>query len=75
LTIEVRAVIHFFDLLDMPDDDILALIKRRYGDGIVNLKTVQRWALKFCNGKQTLTMHPDEGHPDKAKITGSKNCD
>jgi hypothetical protein len=31
MTIEVRAVIHFFYLLDTPDEDILAQLESAYG--------------------------------------------
>jgi hypothetical protein len=69
MTIEVTAAIHFFDLLDTPDEDILARLKKAYGEGIVNLKTVRRWTSKFWNGKTHLDDEPRPSGPD-----GTKNC-
>jgi hypothetical protein len=43
----MRAVIHFFYLLDTPDEDILARLETAYGQDIVNSKTVRRWISKF----------------------------
>jgi hypothetical protein len=71
----VRAVIHFFDLLDTPDEDFLARIEDTYGEGIVNLETVQRWTSKFRNGKTNLDNEQRPGDPDKTKTTGNKNHD
>jgi hypothetical protein len=42
MTIGVRVVSYFFDLLDTSDEDILARLDRAYGEGIVNRKAVQR---------------------------------
>jgi hypothetical protein len=35
MTIEVRAVIPFFYLLDNPDEDILARLESAYGEGVI----------------------------------------
>jgi hypothetical protein len=43
MTIEARAVVHLFDLLDTPDDDTLARLESAYGNRIVNFETVERW--------------------------------
>jgi hypothetical protein len=50
-------MIHFFDLLDAPDGDILAWLEPAYGEDIINLKTVQSWTLKYRNGE----IYPDKG--------------
>jgi transposase len=63
MTIEVRAVIHFFYLLNTPDEDILAQLETAYGEGIVNLKTVQRWTSKFRDKKTDLDDQPRSGRP------------
>jgi hypothetical protein len=63
MAIEVRAGIHFFYLVETPDEDILARFESAYGEGIVNLKTVQRWTSKFCNGKTDLDDEPWPGRP------------
>jgi hypothetical protein len=55
MTIEMRAVIHFFYLLDAPDENVLARLGTVYGR-IVNLKTMPRWSSKFRNG----TTDPDD---------------
>jgi hypothetical protein len=59
----MRAVIHFLGLLDMPDEDILARLETAYGEGIVNLKVVQRWTSKFCNGQTDLDDERRAGQP------------
>jgi hypothetical protein len=56
-------VIHFFYLLDISDKYIRARLKSAYGEGIVNLKAVQRWTLKFRNGKAYLDDEPSPGRP------------
>jgi hypothetical protein len=43
MTIDVRALTHFFYLLDMSDEAIVARLENVSGDGIVNLKAVQGW--------------------------------
>jgi hypothetical protein len=63
MAIEVRMVIHFFYLLDTPDEDILARLDSAYGEGIVNLKTVQSWTPKFRNAKKDLDEDPSPGQP------------
>jgi hypothetical protein len=69
MTIKVRAVIHFFHRLDMPDEDILARLENAYGEGIANLKTVQHWTLKFRNGKTDIG---DEPRP--WRLRWNENC-
>jgi hypothetical protein len=64
MTIEGRAVIYFFYLLNMPDEDILARLECACGEGIVNLKTVRRWTSEFCNGKTNLD--------NESKLVGAK---
>jgi hypothetical protein len=69
MTVEVRAVTHFFYLLDTPDEDILAQLEIAYGKGITNLKTVQCWTAKFRNVKTDLD---DEPKPERPR--GNENC-
>jgi hypothetical protein len=38
MTIDVRAVICFFYLLDMPDEDIPARLKNSYKERVINQK-------------------------------------
>jgi hypothetical protein len=60
MTIEVRAVIHFFYLLDTPGEDILARLDSAYGEGVVKVKRLRHWTSKFCNGEKDLD---DEARP------------
>jgi hypothetical protein len=73
MTIEVRAMIHLFHLLDTPDEDILTRPASVYGEGIVNLKTVQRGPQHFAMGKQTLTMNRGQSNSQETEIPGNKN--
>jgi hypothetical protein len=57
MTIEVRAVIHFFYLLDMPGENVLARPESIYGEEIVNLKRYSVGPRNFATGKQILTMN------------------
>jgi hypothetical protein len=72
MAIEMRAVVHFFYLLDTPDDNIPALPQTASGEGIVNLQAVQRWISKFRNGKTDLDDRPRRGRPRRKRITGNK---
>jgi hypothetical protein len=54
MIIEVRAMVHFFYLLDMPDEYVLVWLGRACAEGIVNLQTVQLWTSKFRNGETDL---------------------
>jgi hypothetical protein len=74
MTIEVRSVIHFFDLLDTPDGDLLARLEKASGEGIVNLTQHSVEPQNFSTEKQTLTMNRGSGDPDETKIAGNKNC-
>jgi hypothetical protein len=42
MTVEVKVVIHFFHLLDVQDECALAWLEITGGEGVVNLKPVQR---------------------------------
>jgi hypothetical protein len=63
MTVQVKVVIHFFYLLNAPDEDILTQLENAYGEGIINPKTVQRWTAKFRNGKTDLHDEPRPGRP------------
>jgi hypothetical protein len=69
MIIEVRTVIHFFDPLGTPDENILAQLDSAHREGIVNLKPVQRWTSKFRNGKTNLD---DELKPSQPRR--NENC-
>jgi hypothetical protein len=56
MTIEGRAVIHFFYLRDKPDENTLARLENAYGEGTVNLEECGVGPRNFATGKQTLTM-------------------
>jgi aspartyl aminopeptidase len=75
MTIEVTAVIDFFYLLDTPYEYILVRLENAYEEGIVNLKTMQRWTSKIRNGKQILTINRGQGNPDETKNVGNQNHD
>jgi hypothetical protein len=60
MAIDVRAVIHFLYLLDKPDEEVLGRFENAYGEGIVNLKTAQRWTSQFRNGE---TKRDDKPRP------------
>jgi hypothetical protein len=56
-----RTVIHFFHLLDVLDEDILAPLDSTYREGGINLKTAQRWSSKFPNGETDFGNEPMPG--------------
>jgi hypothetical protein len=68
-TIEMTVVIHFFDLLYTPDEDILARLDSIYGASLLYLKTVQRWTTKLRNRKTDLDNAPRPGRRRQ-----NKNC-
>jgi hypothetical protein len=65
MTIEVRAVIHFFYLLDTRDEDILGRLQSASGDRIVNLKQCSLGRRNFAMGKQILKMNRGHSDPDE----------
>jgi hypothetical protein len=68
-------VLCFFSLLVTSDEDVLARLESAHGEGIVNLKTKQRWSSKFRNRKTKLDDGPRPGGSDETKIVGDKNHD
>jgi hypothetical protein len=54
-------VMHFFYLLDTPDEDILAQLEGAGDEGMVHLKPVPCWTSKFRTGKTNLDDEPRPG--------------
>jgi hypothetical protein len=57
MTTEVRSVIHFFDLLDTPDDDILVRIENTYGKGIAQDFAQTFRAVQQTSGQRSRSCH------------------
>jgi hypothetical protein len=68
MTIEGRAVIHFFYLLDMPDKDVLTRLDSACSEGIINQNSAE-WDLEISQREADLVDEPGPGRPDE-----TKNC-
>ena len=54
MEIEIRAVIHFLFLRGENNKTIHQMINETYGEKTVGLRTVQKWAKRFIDGKMDL---------------------
>jgi histone-lysine N-methyltransferase SETMAR len=63
MSLEIRAVIHFLWLKELPNQAILAEMHDTYGPEAVTLRTIERWTADFIAGRTELADLPRSGRP------------
>jgi hypothetical protein len=69
MQIEIRAVIHFLWLKRYRNTDILSQLEDVYCQGVMTLKTVERWTKAFLEERTTLNDSPTPGWPSRNDVT------
>jgi len=63
MDVEIHSVIHFLWLRGASNEQIMSQIKETYGDGVIHLRSVQRWTHDFAAGRTELDALPRPGRP------------
>jgi hypothetical protein len=67
MSFEIRAVIHFLWLKNLPNAEISHEIDSIYGEGVIGLRAIQKWTYRFEEGDHGLDDGPRTGHPRSTK--------
>jgi hypothetical protein len=61
MDVEIHSVRHFFWLRGASNEQIMSQIKETYGDGVIHLRSVQRWTHDFAAERTELDALPRLG--------------
>jgi transposase len=63
MDLEILSIIHFLWLRGASNEQIMSQIKETYENGMIHLRSVQRWTHDFAAGRAELDALPRPGRP------------
>jgi histone-lysine N-methyltransferase SETMAR len=65
---DLRVVLHFLWLKELPNKDITEELNNVYGEGTISLKTVQKWTKRFNDGHEGFDDYARSGRPKSDEL-------
>jgi hypothetical protein len=63
MNVEIHSVLHFLWFRGAFNEQIISQIKETYGDGTIDLRSVQQWSQDFAARRTELDALPRSGRP------------
>jgi hypothetical protein len=74
LLMQQRSVIRYFVLCQKSNQQIGAKLAKGYGEDALCLRALQKWAVRFCAGKENVEHDERSGRPPQTDIRDDE-CD
>jgi transposase len=65
---DFRVLINFMWKKGLPNKVITTELNEVYGEGIISLRTVQKWTKRFNDGEESFDDHVRSGRPQKNEL-------